>query len=172
MHRVGSSMHQEDVLVMTHDEAMVPGSLLAKHLVMLASYVKELQVQAHLIHLNYEGSNFLEMHKFLKKRYEKHLEQFDVIGEIVRSMDYMMPLCACGLKDALPMDCWKNVDSHDGRMMLLTYHQNLCDLCELICSIEPVAQELKAVDVAHYMAELMADANKAAWFIKASLRCG
>jgi len=165
-------MHQEIDLVKTHAEAMVPGSSLARNLVMLASYLKELQVQSHLIHLNYEGSNFIEMHKFLKKRYEKHQCQFDEVGEFVRSMDYMMPLCACGLKDALPMDCWKNVDSHDGRSMLLTYHQNLCDLCELVCCIEPMAQELKAIDVANYMAELMADANKAAWFIKASLRCG
>ena len=70
--------------------------------------------------------------KFLKKRYEEHLEQFDVIGEFVRAMDYMMPLCACGLKEALPMECFRNVDSHDGRAMLLTYHQNLCDLCELV----------------------------------------
>ena len=35
-----------------------------------------------------------------------------------------------------------------------------------------MAAELKAIDVANYMAELMADTNKAAWFIKASLRCG
>ena len=165
-------MHQEVGQPMTHDEAMVPGSSLAKHLVMLAAYVKELQVQSHLIHLNYEGSNFIQMHKFLKKRYEEHLEQFDVIGEFVRAMDYMMPLCACGLKEALPMECFRNVDSHDGRAMLLTYHQNLCDLCEMVCVIEPLAQELKAIDVANYLAELMADANKTAWFIKASLRCG
>ncbi len=171
MHRVGSSMHQEDVLVMTHDEAMVPGQSLAKHLVMLAAYVKELQVQSHLIHLNYEGSNFLEMHKFLKKRYERHLEQFDVIGEHVRAMDFMMPLCSCGLKEALG-DCFHNVDSHDGRSMLLTYHQNLCDLCELVCCIEPLAVQMKAIDVANYLAELMADTNKACWYIKASLRCG
>ena len=37
--------------------------------------------------------------------------------------------------------------------------------------IEPLAQELKAIDE-HHLAELMADANKTAWFIKASLRCG
>ena len=38
--------------------------------------------------------------------------------------------------------------------------------------VPPLAQELKAIDVANYLAELMADANKTAWFIKASLRCG
>tara|TARA_B100000212_G_scaffold214251_1_gene161968 strand:+ start:18449 stop:18946 length:498 start_codon:yes stop_codon:yes gene_type:complete len=165
-------MHPEMGLIKQHEEAMLPGSALARNLVMLAAYVKELQVQSHLIHLNYEGSNFLEMHKFLKKRYQKHLDQFDVIGEFVRAMDYMMPLCACGLKDALGPGCFANVESHDGRSMLLTYHQNLCDLCEIICAIEPMAQEMKALDVANYLVELMEDANKSAWFIKASLRCG
>ena len=43
---------------------MVPGSSLAKHLVTLAAYVKELQVQSHLIHLNYEGSNFIRCTSF------------------------------------------------------------------------------------------------------------
>ena len=47
---------------------------LVKHLVMLASLLKELQTQSHLIHLNYEGDNFLEIHGFLKERYEEHLE--------------------------------------------------------------------------------------------------
>ena len=31
-----------------------------------------------------------------------------------------MPLCGCGLKEALPMGVSGNVDSHDGRAMLLT----------------------------------------------------
>ena len=47
----------------------------------LASYLKELQTQAHLIHLNYEGSNFLGVHAFLKDQYEAHLEQFDALAE-------------------------------------------------------------------------------------------
>ena len=46
----------------------------------------------------------------------------------------------------------------------------LCDLCELVCAIEPMAAELKAIDVANYMAELMADTNKAAVH-QSPLRC-
>ena len=45
-------------------------------------------------------------------------------------------------------------------------------ICANWYEIEPLAQELKAIDVANYLAELMADANKTALFIKASLRCG
>jgi len=34
----------------------------------LCAYLKELETQSHLIHLNIEGSNFLGLHKFLKKQ--------------------------------------------------------------------------------------------------------
>ena len=66
----------------------------------LASYIHELQIQSHLIHLNYEASNFLAVHKFLKKQYELHLKEFDDIGEYIRSMDYLLPMCHKGLMDA------------------------------------------------------------------------
>jgi hypothetical protein len=59
-----------------------------QQLIGLASYVHQLQVQAHLMHFNYEAGNFLGVHKFLGKQYEKHQEQFDKIGEFIRSMDY------------------------------------------------------------------------------------
>ena len=49
----------------------------------LAAYIHELQIQSHLIHLNYEASNFLAVHKFLKKQYELHLEEFDDVSEYI-----------------------------------------------------------------------------------------
>jgi|TARA_X000001382_G_scaffold115878_2_gene94874 DNA-binding ferritin-like protein len=161
----------EGVMVVPHEKAMVPCSSLVQDLVRLASFLKEMQTQSHLIHLNYEGSNFIAVHGFLKERYEAHQEQFDTIAEFVRAMDFYMPMCACGLRDEMP-SCFNNVTSHDGRDMLMTYHANLCDLCEMICELEPAAIEMKAMDVANYLAELMADANKTTWYLKATLRCG
>jgi hypothetical protein len=38
----------------------------------------------------------------LKDQYKAHLKQFDALGEFVRSMDYLMPMCGCGLKDLAP----------------------------------------------------------------------
>jgi len=160
--------HTENLLVIPHEEQMVPCGGLIKKLITLAAFLKELENQSHLIHLNYEGSNFLEVHAFLKDQYEAHVEQFDVIGEFVRSLDFWMPMCTNGLREALP--CFQHVDSHDGRKMLTVYYQNLEDLLVLIENIEPTATELKVLDVANYMAELMSATNKAAWFIKATLR--
>jgi DNA-binding ferritin-like protein len=44
-------------------------------------------VQAHLMHFNYEAGNFLGVHKFLGKQYEKHQEQFDkLINPVLKPM--------------------------------------------------------------------------------------
>lgn len=89
----------------------------------LSAYLKELETQSHLIHLNYEGANFLGVHAFLKEQYESHLEQFDTLAEFIRSMDYLMPTCGCGLKDAAPP--LQAVTSYKGNDMLATYYKNL-----------------------------------------------
>ena len=134
----------------------------------LCSYLKELQTQAHLIHLNYEGGNFLGVHGFLKDQYEAHLEQFDTLGEFIRSMDYLMPMCHDGLMDASPD--FKHVKSYKPTEMLTVYYKNLEELGMKTKKLEPVAAKIKAIDIQNYMAELCGEAFKAAWFIKATLR--
>jgi DNA-binding ferritin-like protein len=134
----------------------------------LASYLKELQTQSHLIHLNYEGSNFLGVHAFLKDQYEAHLEQFDTLSEFIRSMDYLMPMCARGLADAGPGI--QHVTSYKGNEMLAVYYKNLEELGMKTKKLEPVAAKVGAIDIQNYMADLCGQAFKAAWFIKATLR--
>ena len=134
----------------------------------LASYVKELETQSHLIHLNYEGSNFFGVHRFLRKQYEAHLEQFDKLGEFIRSMDYLMPMCAKGLADAGPGI--QHVTSYKGSDMLAVYYKNLEELGMKTKKLEPIAAKIGAIDIQNYMAELCGEAFKAAWFIKATLR--
>ena len=134
----------------------------------LCSYIKELQTQAHLIHLNYEGGNFLGVHAFLKDQYEAHLEQFDTLGEFVRSMDYLMPMCACGLADAGPG--LPAVTSYKGTEMLAVYYKNLEELGMKAKKLEPIAAKVGAIDIQNYMADLTGQAFKAAWFVKATLR--
>jgi DNA-binding ferritin-like protein len=134
----------------------------------LVSYLKELQTQSHLIHLNYEGANFFGVHKFLKDQYEAHLEQFDTLSEFIRSMDYLMPMCAKGLADAGPGI--QHVTSYKGNEMLVVYYKNLEELGMKTKKLEPVAAKVGAIDIQNYMAELCGQAFKAAWQIKATLR--
>jgi DNA-binding ferritin-like protein len=141
---------------------------LVKHLVMLASLLKELQTQSHLIHLNYEGANFLEVHAFLKERYKEHLKQFDTVAEEVRSLDHFMPMCACGLKEAMPP--FQNVENYDGRSMLLAYYVNIESMGYLAKEIEQVAAAVGAPDVQNTMAELVGSAFRTSWMLKSILR--
>lgn len=134
----------------------------------LSSYLKELETQSHLIHLNYEGSNFLGVHAFLKDQYEAHVEQFDTLGEFIRSMDYLMPMCGCGLADASPGI--QKVTSYKGTEMLAVYYKNLEELGMKCKKLEPIAAKIGAIDIQNYMADLTGQAFKAAWFIKATLR--
>jgi DNA-binding ferritin-like protein len=136
----------------------------------LASYVKELETQSHLIHLNYEGSNFFGVHRFLRKQYEAHLEQFDKLSEFIRSMDYLLPTCAKGLAEAGP--AFNHCTSYKGTEMLAVYYKNLEELGMKTKKLEPVAAKVGAIDIQNYMAELCGEAFKAAWQIKATLRNG
>ena len=141
-----------------------------QQLIGLSAYVKELETQSHLIHLNIECANFLSIHAFLKDQYEAHLEQFDTIGEFVRSMDYLMPLCNCGLKDMMPP--MQEIKSYKGTDMLGVYYKNLEDLGMQAKKLEGMAQKVHAIDIQNYMADLVGQAFKAAWFVKATLRNG
>ena len=134
----------------------------------LASYINELRMQAHLIHFNYEAGNFLGVHKFLKKQYLAHEEHFDRIGELIRSMDYFLPMCSEGLREACPS--FKHVKSYKPKEMLMAYLSNLEDLGMATKKTEAAAAKIKAIDVQNYMAELCEHAFKSAWMVKASLR--
>jgi len=141
-----------------------------QQLIGLAAYVHQLQVQSHLMHFNYEGSNFTGIHAFLKDQYEAHVEQFDKLGEFIRSMDYLLPMCHDGLMDASPE--FKHVKSYKGNDMLAVYYKNLEELGMKTKKLEPIAAKVGAIDIQNYMAELCGEAFKAAWFIKATLRNG
>ena len=134
----------------------------------LCAYLKELETQSHLIHLNIEGSNFLGLHEFLKEQYEAHLEQFDTLAEFIRSMDYLLPMCSSGLKDAAPPI--QTVTSYKGTDMLGVYYKNLEELGMKAKKLEPIAAKVGAIDIQNYMADLVGQAFKAAWKIKATLR--
>ena len=136
----------------------------------LCAYLKELETQSHLIHLNFEGSNFLGVHAFLKDQYETHLEQFDTLAEFIRSMDYLMPMCSSGLRDAAPPI--QTVTSYKGTDMLGVYYKNLEELGMKAKKLEPIAAKVGAIDIQNYMADLVGQAFKAAWQIKATLRNG
>ena len=145
-----------------------PAAKVAEVLIKAASYAHQLQTQAHLIHFNYEGENFLAVHKFLKKEYERYQDEFDKLGEFVRSLDYMMPMCQKGLLGAHKK--FKHVESYNGRSELMTYMRNLETYGFEAKNGVNIARKCDAPDVENYMAEVVGDAFKSAWMCKAMLR--
>lgn len=139
-----------------------------QQLIGLASLVKELETQAHLIHVNLEAPYFFGAHAFLKDQYEEHQRQFDRVAELVRTLDTFMPMCRLGLADALPM--FHDIESYEARQMLLTYMANLEDCGALVKQIWAMAHETKAIDIGHEMEAISHNCYKAAWQIKATLR--
>lgn len=151
----------------TMDQQPIHGPVV-ECLVKCAAFAKELETQSHLVHLNYEGGNFMSVHAFLKDQYEAHLEQFDVLSEFVRSLDFLMPMCACGLKDKV---CgFRNVEQYDGRHMLTVYYRNLETLACMAKTLESCAADARVIDVQNYAADLVGQCMKGSWFVKATLR--
>ncbi len=139
-------------------------------MVSMCAWLNELRTQSHLIHLNYTGSNFISIHKFLKDQYEDHQEQFDAVGELLRSMGGKLPMCSVGLQESI-CGCFENCTSYSGVDMLMSYVKNLEAMGMRAKDLEQLAGCNRAIDVQNYAAELVGAAFKASWFIKASCGC-
>ena len=137
-------------------------------LVEFASYNYQLNIQAHMLHLNIEAPFFLAVHKFLKKQYAQHVEDFDTIAELVRSMDYLLPLCQKGLLGACKN--FKNVKTYDAVPSLTTYIKNLEDGGYMAKDLVMMAWEVECPDAENELAEIVNHMFKSAWMLKDTLR--
>jgi DNA-binding ferritin-like protein len=160
------SEHKKELLPTEEAGEDVTG--MPEQLIALASLVKELETQAHLIHVNLEASYFFGVHSFLQEQYEEHARQFDRVAELVRTLDTFMPMCRRGLSNTLPM--FHDIKSYEARQMLLTYMANLEDCGSFVKQIWSMAHETKAIDIGHEMEGICHNSYKAAWQIKATLR--
>jgi DNA-binding ferritin-like protein len=133
-------------------------------LTILASFLDAIRLEAHLLHLNYTGANFLSIHGFAKEQYQTHLESFDTACEHVRALGGCLPSTVADMRNVLP--CYEQkdcgcVESLEG------YRQNLL---RLVCMCKKIEKASGcAIDVANSMAEIVAHANRSAWFLSATL---
>ena len=141
---------------------------LVYQMVSFASYLYQLNIQAHLLHLNVECSNFLSVHEFLKEQYEQHTADFDRVAELVRSMDYLMPMCQCSLFDAFKK--FPDVKTYDSREGLTLYTKNIEAGAMMAKDVTEAARETGAPDAENYLAEISGNLFKGAWMLKATLR--
>jgi DNA-binding ferritin-like protein len=64
----------------------------------------------------------------------------------------------------------QEVTSYEWKGMLSVYYKNLEELGMKAKKLEGMAQKVLAIDIQNYMADLVGQAFKAAWMIKAVLR--
>lgn len=155
---------KEEILV---TKEATPDNLVYR-MVSFASYLYQLNTQAHLLHLNIECSNFLSVHEFLKTQYEQHIADFDTISELVRSMDYLMPSCQCGLMDAYKK--FPSVKTYDAREGLTIYTKNIEAGAMMAKELTEAARETQAPDVENFSAAICGNLFKGAWMLKSMLR--
>ena len=141
---------------------------LVYQMVSFSSYLYQLNTQAHLLHLNVECSNFLAIHEFLKAQYEQHIADFDIVADLVRSMDYLMPSCQCGLMDAYKK--FPSVKTYDAKEGLTLYTKNLEAGAMMAKDLVDAARETGAPDVENQAADICGRMFKGAWMLKATLR--
>ena len=146
-----------------------PVGRLANELIQLSGFAAQLMLQSHLVHLNFEGGNFFGVHDFTKKQYKKHQEQLDRLGELTRSLDFLMPMCSKGLLGSCKK--FEHIKAYEGPAMLITYYENL--ECFGMCAknVAKLAAKMDAFDIENYCGEIIEDCFTAAWQIKATLRC-
>ena len=146
-----------------------PVSRLANELIQLSGFAAQLMLQSHLVHLNFEGGNFFGVHDFTKQQYKKHQKQLDRLGELTRSLDFLMPMCSKGLLGSCKK--FEHIKAYEGPAMLITYYENL--ECFGMCAknVAKLAAKMDAFDIENYCGEIIEDSFTAAWQIQACLRC-
>ena len=146
-----------------------PVGRLANELIQLSGFAAQLMLQSHLVHLNFEGGNFFGVHEFTKEQYQKHQKQLDRLGELTRSLDFLMPMCSKGLLGSCKK--FEHIKAYEGPAMLITYYENL--ECFGMCAkdVAKLASKMDAFDIENYCGEVVEDCFTAAWQIKATLRC-
>lgn len=159
---------EEDDMPETEDEPKASVGDLVNQLVPLCSYLDKLYMQAHLIHLNIEGPLFFPLHKFYKKQYTQLIEEFDIIAELIRSLDYLLPMCERGLSTACPK--FNHVKSYEARDMSTVYLKNLEQCGMLAKEIVEVARDAEAPDVENALADTVKFCFKSSWMLKSTLR--
>jgi len=147
-----------------------PVGRLANELICLSGHAAHLMLQSHLIHLNFEGSNFFGVHEFTKSQYKKHQKQLDRLGELTRSLDFLMPQCEKGLLGACKK--FEHVTAYAGPAMLITYYENLEAFGFACKKVAKLAEKMDAYDIENYCGELIEDCFTASWQIKSTLRAG
>lgn len=120
-------------------------------------------------HWNYEGDNFMEMHKFFEGQYEELAEMIDSVAERVRKIGHY---AEGRLKEYLEITQLKEQaitnDQQKQVKHLLTDHETL--VRSLRKSVDQVTTEWKDAGTADFLTGILEAHEKMAWMLRSYLK--
>jgi starvation-inducible DNA-binding protein len=123
--------------------------------------------RSHAAHANITGRNFRSDHKLLQGVYERRQAEIDVLGELLRTLQEMMPT---DLNDIL-----SNSDLPTGAIegsadeLLEMVYDDLDLLCDAYKELNIVAAEDGHDEISNYAQEQILDLNKSLWMLRSTL---
>ncbi len=129
-----------------------------------------LYIKTRQAHWNYEGDNFMEMHKFFEGQYEQLDEIMDEIAERVRQLGHF---AAGSLKDYAALgrltEEKKSFSDQDTAVnSLLNDHETLIRIIR--SDVSETNDKYKDLGTADFLTGLMEQHEKMAWMLRAYLK--
>ena len=123
--------------------------------------------RSHAAHANITGRNFRSDHKLLQGVYERRQAQIDVIGELLRTLQEMMPtdLNEIIANSELSTD---PIEGSADKLLELVY-DDLEQLCECYKELNEIAEEEEHDEISNYAQEQILDLNKSLWMLRSTL---
>ena len=123
--------------------------------------------RSHAAHANITGRNFRSDHKLLQGVYERRQAQIDVIGELLRTLQEMMPtdLNEIIANSDLPTD---PIEGTADELLQMVY-DDLEQLCDCFKELNEIAEEDEHDEIANYAQEQILDINKSLWMLRSVL---
>lgn len=123
--------------------------------------------RSHAAHANVTGRNFRSDHKLLQGVYERRQAQIDVIGELLRTLQEMMPTDLTEIinNSELPTDAIEGTADELLQMVL----DDLEQLRDCYIELEEIAEEDEHDEIANYAQDQILDLNKSIWMLRSTL---
>lgn len=123
--------------------------------------------RSHAAHANVTGRNFRSDHKLLQGVYERRQAQIDVVGELLRTLQEMMPTDLYEIinNSELPTDAIEGTADELLQMVLADLEQ----LRDCYIELEEIADEDKHEEIGNYAQDQILDLNKSIWMLRSTL---
>jgi len=119
--------------------------------------------KAHGYHFNVVGPDFFEYHKLFQEVYEYLYEKHDVLGELLRQLDVIVPADLRTICESTVMDC--EFGNPTAAKMISDLYD---DIEQLIQSGEAIYKIAKNGAIETVIGDYLVGLNKLCWFLRSS----